>query len=222
MAAKKKVTGVNMELLKAVALTIASGQVFYISKDEADPLLANAPALIQVNTDANAIKDGKAPAQLTEAGQAMVTASANTPAAATETNFTIITNAVPPASKRGSGLRGGGAPKKYPFDQLEVGGSFFVPADAKHPDPVKTLGSAVSSANMRYAEKTGNTKTVTRTKRGEGNKAILNTDGSKARETKTVDEYKFTRKFQIRPVEAGVAYGTWIAPATGALITRSQ
>ena len=103
---------------------------------------------------------------------------------------------------------------------MEVGHTFFVSADAKHPDPVKSLGSTISSANMRYAVETGETKTVERTVRGPGNKAVKNEDGTNKRETKTVPVYKQTRKFTIRPVEGGKQYGNWTAPANGALIGR--
>lgn len=40
----------------------------------------------------------------------------------------------------------------YPFDQLEVGQSFFVPASEERPDPAKTMGSTVAAANERYSE----------------------------------------------------------------------
>jgi hypothetical protein len=108
----------------------------------------------------------------------------------------------------------------YPFDSLEVGQSFFVPVSEKHPDPVKTLGSTVSSANMRYAEETGEHKTVNRAKRGEDRKALLDASGNKIMEQVSIPVYKHTRKFSIRGVEAGKSYGSWIAPATGALIAR--
>ena len=97
-----------------------------------------------------------------------------------------------------------------------------IPVSDKHKDPVKTLGSTVSSANMRFAEPTGETKQVNRTKRGPGNKAVKDQNGENVRETKTVDVYKPTRKFNIRPVEAGVSYGQWVAPANGALIARTM
>jgi hypothetical protein len=133
----------------------------------------------------------------------------------------VISGAVLPASKRGSGL-GGGAPVKYPFDKLEVGGSFFVPISEKLPNPVKTLGSTVSSANMRYAKETGETKEVERAKRGVKNKLVLDANGNKIIEKKIVPVYSFERKFEIRGVEAGKVCGSWTAPATGALIQRTK
>ena len=47
--------------------------------------------------------------------------------------------------------QGGRAGESYPFGQLNVGQSFFVPADEKRPNPVKDFASTVSSATARYA-----------------------------------------------------------------------
>lgn len=219
MAKKAKVVAssdLNVTLLAA----IGAGQVNYISKEDAMPLISNQPPLIEVNTAEDAIVDGKAPVRLTADGVSFVAANMqkvdNAPVEAT--NYAIITGAQLPASKRGGGA---GAPVKYPFDKLEVGQSFFVPVTARYPDPAKSLGSAVSSANMKYSVETGETKTVSRTKRGEKNKALLDAAGNKIKETVTVAVRKPSRKFSIRPVKAGVAYGTWTAEADGALIART-
>lgn len=218
----EKVTAeVNRELLAA----IASGAVAFATKDEAIAAgIAHAPPFIEANIQMlDPANPSKAMVRITEAGAAFLTAQVNplneAPSQAAA-GFAIITDAVLPPSKRGSGLHGG-APKKYPFDDLPVGGSFFVAVSAKLPDPVKTLGSTVSSANMRFADKVGE-KTVTRAKRGKGNKLELDAAGNKIMETKQVPEYKLTRKFEIRGVTAGTKYGTWEAPANGALIGRVQ
>ena len=215
--AKAKSVAVNTQLLAA----IKGGHVTHVTQAEAvEAGLQHNPPLVEVNTSPAAIVDGKAPIRLTDAGHAHVGNGAAAPAASNGSGFALITGAELPASKRRGGGGGSGAPQKYPFDEMEVGQSFFVAADEKHPDPVKSLGSTISSANMRYAEETGETKVVERTKRGPGNKAVVGPDGKNVRETKTVDVYKPTRKFNIRPVEAGVSYGQWVAPANGALIAR--
>lgn len=219
--AKAPKVKLNIGLLTA----IGNGSVTMISKDDATPLIGNDPPLIEVNTAADVIVDGKAPVRLTAAGVQMVTSASQPvvggPASGANgtAKFAIISNAVLPASKRGN--KGGGAPTVYPFDTMEIGNSFFVPVSEKHPDPVKTLGSTVSSANMRFAEKTGEMKTVTRNKRGPKNKLVM-VDGKPVPETVQVPVYKHTRKFSIRPVKSGVAYGDWVAPADGALIARVE
>lgn len=84
---------------------------------------------------------------------------------------------VPTISGRG---RGGNV---YPFDQLEVGQSFFVANSEDKPNAAKSLASTVSSATARYAvpAEDGRTKT---NKKGE-----------------TVPVMVETRKFIVRSVE---------------------
>ncbi len=84
---------------------------------------------------------------------------------------------VPTISGRG---RGGNV---YPFDQLEVGQSFFVANDESKPNAAKSLASTVSSATARYAvpAEDGSTKT---NKKGE-----------------VVPVMVETRKFVVRSVE---------------------
>ena len=84
---------------------------------------------------------------------------------------------VPTISGRG---RGGNV---YPFDQLEVGQSFFVANSEDKPNAAKSLASTVSSATARYAvaSEDGATKT---NKKGE-----------------TVPVMVETRKFVVRSVE---------------------
>lgn len=210
----------NMALLAAINAAVNAGGNYYVSEADGLPLVNANPPLIEVNTgmlDAA----GSAAARLTDAGKALL-AGGNASTSAVEQQpspFAIITGAALPESKRGNRA---GAPTIYPFDQLEIGQSFFVPVSEKTPEPVKTLGSTVSSANSRYAVDTGTTKTVTRTKRGEKNKAVLDAAGNKVKETVEAPVYKYTRKFTIRAVEAGKKYGEWTAPSDGALIARIE
>ena len=80
--------------------------------------------------------------------------------------FVIETSSEMPQSTRGGA---GGRSTIYPFDQLpaptEAGyANFFVPATEERPDPVKSLASTVSSANLRFAspDPSGKTRTITR------------------------------------------------------------
>ena len=141
--------------------------------------------------------------------------------APTASAFAIITNAAIPESKRGN--RSGGAATRYPFADLQINGSFFVPVNPKHPTPdaiAKSLGSVVSAKNHEYSEVTGEKKKVERTKRGEGNKAVLDAAGNKVREVVEIDVRKPLRKFVVRPIEGGKVYGSWTAPQDGALVAR--
>ncbi len=217
----KKVVSNNIALLESSAAAEQAGTFLYVSKPEGEPLLQYNPPLIEVYFQ-NRNEQGVA-ARLTAAGKELLMSSQNaagqaTANAAVKPSYGIISGAVLPQSKRGN--KGGGAPIVYPFDQMEIGQSFFVPVSEKHKDPVKTLGSTVSSANMRYAVDTGEKRTVTRAKRGKKNMAVLDANGQKIMETSEVPVYRHTRKFTIRAVEAGKKYGEWEAPANGAMIMR--
>jgi len=134
-------------------------------------------------------------------------------------SFALITNAVLPESKRGFGRVAGVS--KYPFADMQVGNSFFVGnAEVEGGDALKKLTSTVSNMNNKYRTETGETESKTRTKRGEGNKAVLDETGNKVKETVTVPVYRQDRKFSIRGVKGGEKYGEWTAPADGALIGR--
>lgn len=208
--------GIDKDLLAQIISATEAGSHFFVSREEGKPLLDHKPPLIVVNFEIT--QGDKAAARSTEAAKAIVGTVA---APVTTTSpFAIVKGAQLPPSKRGAGLHSG-APKQYPFDQMEIGDSFFVPVSEKHPNPVKTLGSTVSSANMRFAEVVeGQTREVERAKRGPDRKAMTNPDGSKVMEKVTLPVYKFTRKFEIRAVEAGKTYGNWTAEANGALIMR--
>lgn len=184
-----------------------------VSEEVGKPLLEQ--GLISVNT--NDVVNDLAAAVLTDKGKAGMPV-ANTGAAPAPSNFAIITNATPPESKRGAGRVAG--PSKYPFDQLATGASFFVAVSAETPDPLKSMNSAVANANNKSRKDTGRTEQVERTKR-EGKKAAIGADGKKIKETVTVPVYEYPRKFIVRAVKNGQKCGDWVAPADGALITRS-
>ena len=225
--AKKPIKSVSDGINRDLLSKIASGEVKAVDRDLAMAAglqyAVNGQVTPLIEVGPVDMASGQAPVRISEAGTAYL-AAGSAPAASNApirdaSSFEIITNAVLPASKRGN--TGGGAPVKYPFDRLEIGASFFVPISEKLPNPVKTLGSTVSSANMRYAHETGETKEVTRAKRN-GKKVALDEHGQKIMETKQVPVYKFDRKFGIRPVKAGEVYGGWTAPASGALIARTE
>ena len=203
----------NKNVIKALKDIQASGRV---SKEVGEPLLKQ--NLIVVDTtdvDAN----GLAAAKLTDEAVASLPSATTQSAPAETQSFGIITNATLPPSKRGNRL-GSGAPAKYPFATMEAGNSFFVAATQDKPNPLKTLGSTVAVQNHKYSEPTGEVKKVERTKRGPKNRAVVDANGNKVREVVDKNVRKAVRKFSIRAVEAGKAYGEWIAPADGVLIAR--
>ena len=126
----------------------------------------------------------------------------NAPAAAS--SFAIIDGAALP-----SAARGGRNGPVYPFDDLNVGQSFFVPATADKPEPAKSIASTATSAAKRFAT------------------PVKNPDGSAVMETykvrgveKTREKFEYTRQFAVKSVEKGKTYGSWVAPENGALVQR--
>ncbi len=206
-------SAINKTVKAALQKIIDTGRV---SQDVATKL--GPMGLIEVNTG-DIDENDMAACRLTQKGLEGMGKNTNTNAASTGSKFALINNAVLPESKRGFGRKAGES--KYPFADMNLGQSFFVSNDeVEGGDALKKLTSTVSNMNNRYRTETGKMQTVTRTVRGEGNKAVLNEDGSKRKETKQVPVYKQDRKFSIRAVEAGKEYGGWKAPANGALIAR--
>lgn len=118
-------------------------------------------------------------------------------ATAPKMNFPIESGIMPTPQ-----TRGGKKVEVYPFGQLEVGQSFFVPATDKAPEPAKTFASTVSSATRRFA-----VKSATETK--------TNKKGA------VVPILVPTRRFTIRAVTAGQKYENgYTEAATGARVFR--
>jgi len=110
--------------------------------------------LVEINEDIKN-EDLHIAARLTEAGINYVKENLTmTPVVETPivnaSGFEIIADVPMPKSKRGGNLNGG-RKCKYPFDALQVGQMFFVPATEKTPDPAKSMIGVVSGANKRYA-----------------------------------------------------------------------
>jgi len=207
----------NIDKLKEIVANDAAGVQSYISAADGQPLVQ--AGLIEVNIELkNPANEAEVACRSTDAGKAK---AAEAPKA--HGNYQIIAGAVlPPPKKRGNSS-GSGAPTKYPFADLPVGGSFFS-ANSEHAkgDAVKALGSTVSAQNDKYSEPTGEMKTVTRAVRDkQTKKAVLNADGSKQTETVQLPVKKYNRKFTIRPVIGGQTYGSWVAPSDGALVART-
>jgi hypothetical protein len=214
MAKRPKAVTVNVALLNAIATAEAQGGFGRVTKPEADGLAG----LIMV--DPSDIVEDKAAARLSDEGKQYLSNLNNPTKESTgKPMYGIITNAVIPPSNRGN-RKGAGAPTVYPFATMEIGHSFFVPNSEKA-DAAKKLQSTVSAQNMKYSVETGETEQATRTKRGKGNKAVLDpATGEKVTETYTKKLRKPTRKYVLRPVTKGVSYGEWVAPDDGALIAR--
>ena len=197
-----KVTKAEIAALKEIQ---ASGRA---TADVGKPLADK--GLIEVNT--SDVVDGKALARLTAEGEKAIAEKPKKNEVQTEAggSFALITGIQLPEAKRGFGRKE--TESKYPFKTMEVGASFFVSDTEAGGSALKKLGSTVSNANAKFRTPTGQMQQVTRTKR----------DGSKTKETVEVPVYKQDKKFAIRGVTKGTAYGAWTAPENGAIIQRTE
>ena len=216
--------GIDKEFLTTLVSYMGTDTVGYVSQVQGQPMLAHNPPLIEVNT-AMLDGNGNAACRALPAAKDYLAANSNGASVNTPTtsNYAVITNAVLPEAKKRGNISGSGAPTKYPFATLEVGQTFFsANSEHKKGDAVKGLGSTVSAQNDKYAEPTGEMKTVTRAVRDKTTKkAQLDANGNKVTETVQLPVKKYNRKFTIRPVVGGQTYGGWQAPADGALIGRT-
>jgi hypothetical protein len=195
MATKKsagKKTAATVPAIGLAEIVAAGANGIYVSESVFAPLVE--AGLVEINT-AMMNEAGEVATRATQKGidslqpngdntSEASEASANSATAATgetqkvKTMFKIEDSIpVPTISGRG---RGGNV---YPFDQLEVGQSFFVANSEDKPNAAKSLASTVSSATARYAvaSEDGATKT---NKKGE-----------------VVPVMVETRKFVVRSVE---------------------
>lgn len=212
MAKKPK----NAPALDAAALAhiVASGDAgTYAPASVYQPLVD--AGMVEVNTAAV----DAAGNHLVRATQAGIDAiDGNEPASSPEkpAKPVIMSGFVAPERKRGRAA----GDRKYNFDALEVGQFFFIEATAERPEPHKSLASSVTSATARYRVPTGNQTTKTVIVKNSEGQPVIGADGKPMRENVTVPEMTETRKFKITQVEAGVTYGSFTAPANGAVIYR--
>ena len=209
----------------ALLSRIAVGVTEYVSKTEGYDLVK--AELIEVNVDILDPSDStKVACRITPAGAEYLENLENNTVTAINTETTpkygIIHGAVLPEPKRRGNPNGSGAPTKYPFAELPVGGMFFS-ADTEHKkgSALKALASTVSAQNDKHSEPTGEKRVITRAMRDpKTHKAVLDEQGNKVTETVELDVKAYNKKFTIRAVEGGKHYGNWVAPADGALVAR--
>lgn len=204
VAKKVEAPAINLDLLKQIKDATESDVGFMFVGAAAQSLQAE--GLIEINGEMMD-NDGNVAARITQKGVDSMSATKqvvafpvqSAPAAAVTaptSAFKIVTGVEIPTSKRGAK-----GDRRYPFDDLPVNGSFFVPATAEMPEPVKKLGSTVSSATARYSVPDG--EATRTTKNGE-----------------VVQKMKPTRQFVMRPISDGAPWG--FPGQSGAAIFRRQ
>ena len=219
---------VDRDYLKKIVEATASGTQVYVGQAMGQPMLAHTPPLIEINP---AVTNPEAPTEVLcralPAANDYLAAEAAPEAAKSVGNYKVLTGIALPEQKRRGNTSGSGAPTKYPFADMPVGGVFFS-GNSEHNkgDAVKALGSTVSAQNDKYAvqkQENGQPvfKTVTRAVRDKTTKkAQIGPDGKKVMETVQLPVKEYERKFTIRPVAKGYKSGDWTAPEDGALVGR--
>lgn len=236
----KKLTAGDRSLLGVIVLAMANADApfHFATPAEVKNLLDN--DMVEVN---NEITDGdKVAVRATEMGQAEAPAPANnegTNNTVTDTNTaatgndTAATTAAAPAkfgiiANAGAVFAAGRTRKAatmYDFDAMNVGDIIFVPNSEDKPDAAKSLASTISSANKRFSTDTGKTEEVEVKvyQTGEDGKRVKGEDGKlvvTGTKTETRPVLEPGKTFAVKPVEGGKTYGSWTAPASGAVILR--
>lgn len=170
-----------MSVAITLAMIVAAGaEGLYTMPEVHNPMVA--AGTVEINPSM-VDENGAVATRATQKGIDEVTAApTETKSASAVKSAYAIDNdiAMPTASGRGR------TSNTYPFDNLEVGQSFFVANSEDKPNAAKSLASTVSSATARYAEEIpGETKT---NRKGE-----------------TVPAVRETRKFMVRAVDETAA-----------------
>lgn len=141
------ITKKDRSLLASIVAAMAVEATPYLMVTPADVAKLVSGKFVETNDE---IKDGdKVAARATEAG---VAENAKTPAANTApavSSFAIGTASLD-LSAFAKRTR---TASNYPFDDLQPGQHFFIPATEARPNPAKSIASTVSAATKKYADK---------------------------------------------------------------------
>lgn len=191
-AAREPITARGADLLAMIAAAGDAGLM--LTQEEGLDAVNSGYATV----DTSRVEGNLAPVTLTEAGTAALGASGNT-----TTSYEIEDDVPMPTNTVRRGRQGG-----YPFENLNVGQSFHVAAKAgETPAQVAArLQSSVSGARARFAEKTGETETVTvkEFQRDEAGNFVKGEDGKRvvaSTRQESRDKTKLTRDFSVKPVD---------------------
>lgn len=183
-----KLTKAASKLLSEIVAATAEDSFVYTTETQRKALVAE--GLVEVN-ETIADEKGKFATRATAKG--FEVSEGVEPEGTEETNtntdapvasgFAIAANVEMPSHSRG-----GRANSLYPFDKLEIGQSFFVPATEAKPNPAKSLASTVTSANNRYSE-------------------VIEGETRVNRKGREVPATRQLREFAVRAVEDGTPWG---------------
>lgn len=191
-----KLNKTQLALLTTIVAATADNSFVYAAGKDQTALVA--AGYVEVNAGMTNEK-GETATRATQAGIEFDAANKQGTTTVTQSvaqNFAIATGVALP-----SPVRSRVSQSIYPFEQLEIGQSFFVPASEEKPNPAKSLASTVTSANDRYAfEIEGQTE--------------INRKGE------TVPKKGYNRRFVVRAIEDGAPWG--YANQAGAAVWRVE
>ena len=182
-----KLTKKNEKLLKVIATETTEKGFGYAAESDCAELAKC--GLVEVNTSIALDENGRFAVRCISAGFEVVNGLG------TDSEFPVVGGIDMPTVSRHIPKR----TSKYPFDQLEVGQSFFIAATEEVPNPMRSYASAVTGANKRFAEEVPGETRVNR----KGN---------------TVPLTRQTREFSMRRVADGAPWGQH--GATGVAVWR--
>lgn len=209
---KAPAPALNMAVLTNVVQATKANSFSFTAVADHTPLIA--AGLVEINPDP-AARDpmGNVPTRATPAGvkmidepsvaQAVVGGPSSGPATPAFAAFTLDANVPVPTIKRGFVKK----EPVYPFEIMQPGQSFFVPATAERPDPAKTLASTVSSATRKYevpvTNPDGTPKMVAamRATRDAAGDIVKDAAGKMVKASVMIPEMRRTREFVIRNVD---------------------
>lgn len=189
-------------MVSLVAATLSDAQCLYVQGADVEALKKAGYAEQNpemVNADGVATRATPAGIEAFPVGMTESGAVAGSGAVATSKPSFAIAEIPMPGHKRTGGGRTGSS---YPFDDLAVGQAFFVAATAERPDPARQLGSTVTGANERHSE-------------------VIEGETRVNRKGREVPVTRPLRKFEIRALEDGAAFGPEFAGVKGAGIWRT-
>lgn len=194
-----KLTKASLSLLAAICAAQIANTVFYASDNDLKQLKDAGKVDIHP-TATDPANPANHAVRATAEALAEYQASQSTPASNTTTvaptAFKLVSGVPIPSVKR----RGGKGAAVYPFEQMEVGQSFFIAATAEKPNPAKSLTSTTASATRRFATPNGERE--------------IERKGVK----KMVKAYTPTKVFEVRAIEDGTPWG---ATGKGAAVYRT-
>lgn len=188
-AARTPITETGTALLALIAA--AEGGSLMLTQAEAGDIVNAGFATV----DTSNVEGETAAVSLTDAGKAELD-KANAPADAPKSkpSFEVETGVAIP----GDVARRGRA-SQFPFDALEIGQSFHVPATTDNPNPVNSLFSSTAGARVKYSEEIPGefeTKKVKTYKKGDDGKFLKDENGKRIVDTETEVQVAKTRQLR--------------------------